>query len=80
MVRDGVQAIDEVFRRKPGLLVTEVVLPALVVNPGLAWASVFGTSVTLPPSPSQPIAKPGGPSGSTDGSLNAAYFGELGSK
>jgi len=44
------------------------------IYPVLAWAPVFGASVTLPPLPSQPIATPG-PSGSTSGSLNGAYFG-----
>jgi len=46
----------------------------IALYPALAWAPVFGTSVTLPPTPSQPITMPG-PSGSTNGSLNAAYFG-----
>src|SRR5215475_12815154 len=46
----------------------------IAIYPGLVWAPVFGTSVTLPPAPSQPITMPG-PSGSTDSSLNAAYFG-----
>lgn len=46
----------------------------IAIYPALAWAPVFGSSVTLPPAPSQPITIPG-PSGSTDGSLNAAYFG-----
>lgn len=44
------------------------------IYPVLAWAPVFGASVTLPPLPSQPIATPG-PSGNTSGSLNGAYFG-----
>jgi hypothetical protein len=39
----------------------------------LAWVPIFGTSVTLPPLPSQPIAP--GPSGSTNSSFNGAYFG-----
>jgi len=46
----------------------------IAIYPALAWVPVFGSSVTLPPAPSQPITTPG-PSGSTDGSLNAAYFG-----
>ncbi len=46
------------------------------IYPALAWAPIFGTSVNLPPLPplpSQPIAP--GPSGSTNGSFNGAYFG-----
>ena len=46
----------------------------IAIYPLLAWAPIFGTSVTLPPAPSQPIATPG-PSGSTNTSFNAAYFG-----
>ena len=46
------------------------------IYPALAWAPVFGASVTLPPLPSQPIATPG-PSGSTSGSFNGAYFGGI---
>jgi len=46
----------------------------IAIYPVLAWAPVFGASVTLPSLPSQPIATPG-PSGSTSGSLNGAYFG-----
>ena len=46
----------------------------VAIYPVMAWAPVFGTSVTLPPSPSQPITTPG-PSGSTNSSFNAAYFG-----
>jgi hypothetical protein len=42
------------------------------IYPALAWVPIFGTSVTLPPQPSQPIA---GPTGSTSGSFNGAYFG-----
>ncbi len=42
------------------------------IYPALAWVPLFGTSVTLPPLPSQPIA---GPSGSTNSSFNGAYFG-----
>lgn len=45
----------------------------IAVYPVMVWAPVFGTSVTLPPVASQPIAP--GPSGSTGSSLNAAYFG-----
>jgi hypothetical protein len=41
------------------------------IYPALAWVPIFGTSVTLPPLPSQPIA----PSGNTGGSFNGAYFG-----
>jgi hypothetical protein len=43
------------------------------IYPALAWVPIFGTSVTLPPLPSQPIAP--GQSGSTSGSFNGAYFG-----
>ena len=43
------------------------------IYPALAWVPIFGTSVTLPPLPTQPIAP--GPSGSTNSSLNGAYFG-----
>jgi hypothetical protein len=46
----------------------------IAVYPALVWAPVFGASVTLPPTPSQPITMPG-PSGTTDSALNAAYFG-----
>jgi hypothetical protein len=46
----------------------------IAIYPVLAWAPVFGASVTLPSLPSQPIATPG-PSGSASGSLNGAYFG-----
>src|ERR1700746_2160433 len=46
----------------------------VAIYPALAWVPIFGASVTLPPLPSQPIATPG-PSGSTSGSLNGAYFG-----
>lgn len=46
----------------------------IAVYPVLAWAPVFGASVTLPPLPSQPITTPG-PSGSTASSLNGAFFG-----
>jgi hypothetical protein len=46
----------------------------IAIYPALAWAPIFGASVTLPPTPSQPISTPG-PSGSTDGSLNGAFFG-----
>jgi hypothetical protein len=42
------------------------------IYPALAWVPIFGTSVTLQPLPSQPIA---GPTGSTSGSFNGAYFG-----
>ena len=43
----------------------------IAVYPLLAWVPIFDASVTLPLLPSQPIA----PSGSTDRSLNGAYFG-----
>ena len=43
------------------------------IYPALAWVPIFGTSVTLPPLPSHPIAP--GPSGSTNSSFNGAYFG-----
>ena len=46
----------------------------IAIYPVLAWAPIFGASVTLPPLPGQPIAAPG-PSGSTSGSFNGAYFG-----
>jgi len=46
----------------------------IAIYPVLAWAPVFGASVTLPSLPSQPIATPG-PSGSTSASFNGAYFG-----
>ena len=46
----------------------------IAIYPVLAWAPIFGASVTLPPLPSQPIATPG-PSGSTSSSFNGAYFG-----
>jgi hypothetical protein len=41
--------------------------------PAMAWAPIFGVSVTLPPAPSNPIAPPS--SGSTNNSFNGAYFG-----
>jgi len=49
----------------------------IAIYPAMAWVPVFGASVTLPPLPSQPITTPGtpGPSGSTDSSLNGAFFG-----
>lgn len=46
----------------------------IAIYPALAWVPVFGTSVTLPSLPSQPITTPG-PSGSTDSGLNGAFFG-----
>lgn len=46
----------------------------IAIYPALAWVPIFGTSVTLPPLPSQPITAPG-PSGSTNSSLNGAFFG-----
>ena len=46
----------------------------IAIYPVLAWAPIFGTSVTLPALPSQPIAAPG-PSGSASSSFNGAYFG-----
>jgi hypothetical protein len=42
------------------------------IYPALAWAPIFGASVTLPPSPSHPIEPA---SGTTDTSFNGAYFG-----
>jgi hypothetical protein len=45
----------------------------VAIYPALAWVPIFGTSVTLPSVPSNPIAP--GPSGSTDHSFNGAYFG-----
>lgn len=44
----------------------------IAIYPALAWLPLFGTSVTLPPLPAQPIV---GPSGSTNYSFNDAYFG-----
>ena len=44
----------------------------IAVYPALAWVPIFGTSVTLPPHPSNPIS---GPTSTTSGSFNAAYFG-----
>ena len=46
----------------------------IAIYPVLAWAPIFGASVTLPPLPSQPIATPN-PSGSASNSFNGAYFG-----
>ncbi len=46
----------------------------IAIYPALAWVPVFGTSVTLPSLPSQPISTPG-PSGSTSNSFNGAFFG-----
>ena len=46
----------------------------VAIYPALAWAPIFGASVTLPPVPSQPIETPG-PSGSTSSSFNGAFFG-----
>lgn len=46
----------------------------ITIYPVLAWAPIFGASVTLPLIPGQPIATPS-PSGSTSSSLNGAYFG-----
>ncbi len=46
----------------------------IAIYPALAWVPVFGTSVTLPSLPSQPISTPG-PSGSASGSFNGAFFG-----
>ena len=46
----------------------------VAIYPALAWVPIFGTSVTLPPVPSQPIETPG-PSGSTSSSFNGAFFG-----
>jgi hypothetical protein len=43
----------------------------IAAYPVLGWAPIFGTSITLPPTPSHPISS----SGSTDGSFNGAYFG-----
>jgi hypothetical protein len=39
----------------------------------MAWVPIFGSSVSLPPRPTNPIAP--GPSGSTNSSFNGAYFG-----
>jgi len=44
----------------------------IAIYPAMVWAPIFGTSVTVPSLPSQPIA---GVSGNTDTSFNAAYFG-----
>jgi len=46
----------------------------IAVYPALAWAPVFGASVTLPSLPSLPPSTPG-PSGSTSSSINGALFG-----
>jgi hypothetical protein len=46
----------------------------IAIYPALGWAPIFGTSVTLPPLPGQPIGTPG-PSGSTSSSFNGAFFG-----
>jgi hypothetical protein len=43
----------------------------IAIYPALAWVPIFGSSIELPPTPSNPIA----PSGSTTSSLNGAYFG-----
>jgi hypothetical protein len=45
----------------------------IAAYPLLAWAPIFGSSVTLPPMPSNPTAPP--PSGETNSSLGGAYFG-----
>ena len=45
----------------------------IAVYPALAWAPIFGASVTLPPLPSHPSVP--GPSGSTNSSFNGAFFG-----
>jgi hypothetical protein len=44
----------------------------IAAYPVMAWMPIFGASFTLPPSPSNPIVIP---SGSTNSSLNGAYFG-----
>jgi hypothetical protein len=48
----------------------------IAIYPAMAWAPIFGASLTLPPVPSLP-GTPGtpGPSGSTSGSFNGAFFG-----
>jgi len=43
----------------------------IAVYPVMGWAPIFGTSVTLPPRPSNPIVV----TESTTSSLNGAYFG-----
>lgn len=43
----------------------------IAIYPALAWVPIFGTSVDIPPTPSHPIEA----TGSTDTSLNGAYFG-----
>jgi hypothetical protein len=45
----------------------------IAIYPALVWAPIFGVDVTLPPSPSNPIAP--GPSASISSSFNGAYFG-----
>jgi hypothetical protein len=45
----------------------------IAVYPAMAWAPIFGVSVNLPATPTNPIAP--GPSGSTNTSFNGAYFG-----
>jgi hypothetical protein len=48
----------------------------IAIYPALACAAIFGTSVTLPPSPPHPGQPIVTPSGSTDSSLNGAFFGD----
>jgi hypothetical protein len=43
------------------------------IYPALAWVPIFGTSVDIPPLPTHPIGP--GASGSTNSSINGAYFG-----
>jgi len=43
----------------------------IAIYPALAWAPIFGSGITLPPTPSNPIA----PTGTTTRSFNGAFFG-----
>lgn len=45
----------------------------VAIYPVMGWAPIFGTSVTVPPLPTNPIAP--SESGTTNGALNGAYFG-----
>ena len=45
----------------------------VAIYPVMGWAPIFGTSVTIPPLPTNPIAP--SDSGSTSGAFNGAYFG-----
>lgn len=45
----------------------------IAIYPALVWAPLFGVDITLPSTPSNPIAP--GPSASLSSSVNGAYFG-----